>query len=471
MLVLALVLGCHGGGRGERLGPVERLNADVGTLGVFTFPYYTSLVALDGGGAVAVYMRQERGFRPVVYRRAPDGSAAFGSEQYLSSESLRDTISVVPDLRPGPSPGELYLAWQARRQATGDKFVLFRRSTDGGANWEPERRINSQPTSFIPSLATDADGGIYAAWIDERKHGFRLYFNRSIDHGATWLPEDVSLGGTDEKYGIVVSVDLATDGKGGLVAVWEEDLGQGRQVHAIASTDRGATWTDPAVVDDGGVLSPSGPRVVFAGGRAVVVWTAAASGKMVRGQLWGDVSSDGGKTWGKDVLISDVDGGIPPRFHLLASGERARLVFHAGLRQGPWRIYYDELGSDGSWRSGDDLPQVSGGDARFANPRLAVDRDGGLYVAYEEHQKRVLLSRSSDGGRTWTVLQEPIYAVADGNGGEVVHYPQVAVADGTAYVTWEVWTSSKETVRSFAEAQSKINPADLFVRRVRFGER
>jgi hypothetical protein len=473
LLALTLALGCQrGSGTNERLGPIERVNTEPGGLGVFTFPYYTSIAAVDGGGAVAVYMRQEEGFRPVVYRRAPSAAGAFSDEQYLSPESMRDTISIIPDLRPGPAANELYLTWQARRNATGDKFVMFRRSTDGGATWETERRINSKPTSFIPSLATDADGGIYAVWVDERKRGFGLYFNRSLDHGQNWLVEDTSLEGSDEKYGVVVSVDIATDGKGTLVIVWEEDLGKGRRVHTVTSNDRGATWSDPAYIDDGeDRLSPSQPRVVFAGGRAVAVWNAAASGMAVKGELWADVSSDGGKTWGKDVLVSNVENGIPPRFHLKAFGDTARMVFHAGPHQGPWRIYYNELGADGTWRTGDEIPTVSAGDDKFSNPRLAIDRDGAFYVTYERHQQGVLLSRSTDGGKTWTPLAEPVYELPADREGDAVHYPQVTVAGGLAYVTWETWASAKSTIKTLADAQNKTRPADLFVRRVTFPQR
>lgn len=472
LCALLFAVGCNNGGRGERLGPVERVNAEAGKLGVFTFPYYTSLALTHDGAAVIVYMRQEQGFRPVVYRRAAGGDAAFGPEQYLSPESMRDTLSVIPDLRHGPAENELYVTWQSRRDATGDKFVLFRRSTDGGATWNPEQRINSKPTSFIPSLATDGDGGIYATWIDERKRGFRLYFNRSLDRGVTWMPEDVSLAGSDQKYGVAISIDIATDGKGTLVAVWEEDLGQGRRVYSVASSDRGATWTEPVIIDDGtSRLSPSLPRIVFAGGRAVVAWSAAASGKAVKGELWGDVSTDGGKTWGKDVLVSDVEGGIPPRLHLTAFGDTARMVFHAGPREGPWRIYYDTLGPDGLWRTGADVAQVSTGDARFSNPRLAVDGDGTMYVAYEDHQKGIVLSRSTDSGATWAATEQPLYVLPDDQSGANVHYPQVAAKDGTAYVTWEVWASGKDTIKTLADAQSKTRPADLFVRRVTFPRR
>src|SRR6185369_12776063 len=105
----------------------------------------------------------------------------------------------------------------------------------------------------------------------------------------------------------------------------------------------------------------------------------------------------------------------------------------------PWRIYYDELGADGSWRKRDELPVVSPEDAKFSNPRLAIDRDGTLYVVYEQRLEEVRLSRSTDGGRSWVTLSDPVYALADPTSGDAVHYPQVTVSDGTAYVTWEVW--------------------------------
>src|SRR5258706_4185699 len=120
-------------------------------------------------------MRQDGAFRPIVFRKTPDAHTPFGEEQYLTPESQRDTISVAPQLVPGAGPGELYAMWQARRQKTGDKFIMFRRSQDAGTTWEPDRRVNTEATSFIPSVAADRDGAIYAAWTDERKLGFKIF--------------------------------------------------------------------------------------------------------------------------------------------------------------------------------------------------------------------------------------------------------------------------------------------------------
>ncbi len=446
---------------------VTRLNSADGTLGLFTFPYYTALLALDGGGAVAAWMRQDGAFRPIVFRHAASADAAFGDEQYLSPESQRDTISVAPQIVPGAAPGELYAMWQARRQTTGDKFVMFRRSQDGGRTWEPDRRVNTQATSFLPSVATDRDGGIYAAWTDERKLGFKIFFNRSLDHGTTWLPDDVLVEGLNARFGTAISVDLATDGHGGIVIVWEENgPNGGRRVRAAASHDRGASWSQPSFVDDGNnPLSPIAPTVAFVDGRAVAVWTAAVSGDRVLSQVWSDTSSDGGITWGQDVPINETQGGVQARVHLVAGDGKARLLYHSGPLRGPWTIHFTESNGDGVW-SPDVV--VSSGEGRLLNPRLAVGRDGALYAVYEEFQRRVLLSRSTDGGHVWTQLEDPVYAVPSGEGGLFVHYPQVSASGGVVYVMWEVWKAPPRSEKPGLADTRRPNPADLFVRRITF---
>jgi hypothetical protein len=214
--------------------------------------------------------------------------------------------------------------------------------------------------------------------------------------------------------------------------------------------------------------SPSRPSVVFASGHAVVVWTAAATGAQVIGQVWSDVSTDGGRTWGPDVLLHEVAGGGEPRVHLISDGRTARAVFHAGRLQESWAIYYAETDPGGVWRAtGEGLPRVSQGEGQFANPRIAADAGGALYVVYEENQKRILLNRSSDGGVTWGPVKQ-VYEVEKKQGSAVARYPQVSVADGVVYVMWEVWADITGMYKNFADIERKPRPADLYVRRISF---
>jgi hypothetical protein len=466
-LLLLAAWGCTSrGDSGITLGPVERLNAEAGTLARFTFPYYTALQALPGGGAVAVWMRQEGGFQPLVHRRAADATAAFGDERHLGTEAFRDTISVAPRLAEGATASELYAVWQVRRPVSGDKFVVFRRSPDAGATWVEERTINAETHSFLPAIAADRAGGVYVVWTDERRRGLEVFFNRSLDRGATWSPEEVRLD--DSERGAAVSVAIASDGAERLVAVWE-DRGRGRRrVRAAASADRGATWSEPVAVSDPTArYSPGAPRVIFAGGRFIVVWTAAATN--VAAQVWSDASLDGGLTWGEDVLLHEVEKGVPSAVDVASDGTRARAVFHAGPAGGPWHILYVATGEDGVWELPESGPaQVSRGEGRFSNARLAADAGGRLAAVYEDNLKRVLLAHSRDGGATWDPESALLDEIAEGQGKASVRYPQVAMADGVAYVMWEVWADTSGLAKSFPGMEGGPAPADLFVRRVTF---
>ena len=464
VLSLATVVGCRSA---ADLGPLEKLNAEPGGFARSSLTYSAAVSATVGGRAVAAWMRGAGKFQPVVYRQTTDSTGSFGAETFLSPEPLRDTISTVPTLVPGGQPAQLYAVWQARRPKSGDKFIVFRQSEDAGATWSEAVALNTQPAAFLPAMAIDRDGAIYAVWTDEREKGLQVFFNSSLDHGRTWLPADVRIDSMLNRAAGAISVSVASDGAGRVLAVWEERGGGGRSIQAAASQDRGTTWSLPVRVDDGtNRVSPLSPSVVFASGRALVAWMAASGGSRTIGQVWSDVSSDGGLTWGPDVPVHEVVGGVAPRLHLTSDGARARMVFHAGTRSAVG-VYYTETGADGSWRAGGELAtRVSPPDANCTNPRLAVDDSGAVYVAYEEDKRRIRLARSADGGATWDA-PTLVYEVREAEAAETtVHLPQVAVADGPAYVMWEVWTDAPEDKpKTLAEAD-KPRPADLYIRRV-----
>jgi hypothetical protein len=467
MALLGMVA-CSRGEAPSDLGAIERLNGQEGMLARFTFPYYTAIEALPDGGAIAVWMRQEPPFRPMVYRRAnPEG--VFGDEQYLGSEKYRGTISVVPSVVPGPDARTLYAAWQAREPSSGEKSVVFRRSDDAGETWGEEHAINSQPTSFIPAMAADPDGAVYVAWTDERAHKRRVFFNRSTDRGATWLEQDRNLEGGDADAGGTVAVDIASDGQGRVLVVWERQGNDGRSIQAVGSSDRGTTWQPIARIDDDepGRYSATGPRVAFVAGRAVVIWTAAATNKVAR--VWSDSSSDGGATWGTDVRVYEAEGGVPANVDLVAAGGVGHLVFSIGPYSGDWHIYHTRTGADGAWQAtGEAVPRVTRGEGRFANPRLAADGEGRVAVAYVGGRDRVLLNTSSDQGEHWGDGRV-LYELTEEQKGATVRYPQVSIGGGAAYVIWELWGDRAQVFKTLGDAESKVAPADLFARRVPLG--
>src|SRR5690606_13119195 len=149
-------------------------------------------------------------------------------------------------------------------------------------------------------------------------------------------------------------------------------------------------------------------------------------------QIWADTSVDG-TAWGTDVLVRDLPGGVAPTINLMADGERAHLVFDVSTRgREVERVLHAAVTADGGWQPPlENLQAVSPEQGNFRSPHLTRDANGTLYLVYEEGARRVHLTRSKDGGATWTpaiVVHE-----RDPNGPVgTVKLPQVAASDGVA---------------------------------------
>lgn len=447
----------------------ERLNGEPGNVGRYMVPYYTAVDAAADGGAFVTWMKEEPPYRTVVFRQAPKAGAPFSPEASLTPDDMKDTITIGLMLLPGAHEGELYAAWQARKPATGAKFVVFRASNDHGATWSKPSILNTQPTAFGPGLASDRNGGVYAAWPDERGYTTAIFVNRSVDHGATWMPEDVRVDDGEGGGQMANAVSVATDGADRVLVVWEEQDSPGRVVMSALSTDRGATWAAPTRVDDGkGRGAPLAPRASFAGGRAVVTWTAAVNGVNAFAQVWADSSPDGGATWGEDVLLHEQPGGSAPTMQLFADPSLAAVVFEARERGGDEAVYFVSMRADGTWApTKDQVKPLTPADGKASAPRLGRDEHGTLWLVYTEGARAFRLMRSKDAGAHW---EAPllVHEAADANPPVTVRFPQVAVGGGVAYVSWEEWGDAKSVAKTLGDAQTKRPPLDLFVRRITF---
>lgn len=456
--------------RGPEMGEVQRLNGESGNLARFLVPYYNAIVALPEGGAVAFWMEQTGGgYQPFFLSRAEGAATAFTPREPLSPPEFLDTISGGPSVLVGPGAQQVGIAWQARRPRTGDKYLLFRGTSDGGRTWSDVRQFNSQLTSFAARLAADRAGGIFAGWSDERATKREVYFNRSLDSGASWSSEEVRVESGVEQVSLEGIVSVASDGDKRVLLVWAEREARSRVIRAALSEDRGATFLPAVRVDDGeGRSSPMAPVAAFAGTRAVVVWITAAIGADIFSQVWADTSADG-KEWGADLLVRDQPGGVAPTVNLVSEGARAHLVFDVATRgRETEAVFHTAVNANGVWApSTEALAPVSPPLGKCKSPNLAHDAKGTLYLVYEEDSRRVQLARSVDGGGTWKppVL---IYERDETAPVATVRLPQVAAANGVAYVLWEEWGDVRSVVKTLGDLRDKRAPGDLFVRRVTF---
>ncbi|MCX6348083.1 MAG: exo-alpha-sialidase [Candidatus Aureabacteria bacterium] len=175
-------------------------------------------------------------------------------ETWQSDDIRVDTDSVSGDSKNPPAlaadqTGNVYAAWSVWT----DSKIYFNRSTDHGMTWgASDIRIDSMGVlpfggpEYGPQLACTTDGMVYAVWEDKRNGGaWDVFFNRSTDFGATWGTDtrlDTGLPGSATSF----RPQLACDARGWVYVAWEDwRQGDGSpHIYMNYSADRGGTWLD-----------------------------------------------------------------------------------------------------------------------------------------------------------------------------------------------------------------------------------
>src|SRR4030095_7349361 len=93
-----------------------------------------------------------------------------------------------PSFSEGPTICEsgpnVYVMWQDMRDVNFE--VYCKRSTDGGLNWGADTRLTNN--SFLSGYASACASGlnVHIAWIDTRDGNQEIYYKRSTDGGINW---------------------------------------------------------------------------------------------------------------------------------------------------------------------------------------------------------------------------------------------------------------------------------------------
>ena len=176
---------------------------------------------------------------------------------------------------------------------TRDQGQTWRQSTFAGTNYF-EREL----------VAIDEGGRAYLA----SRFGLRSLTGvegedasvaRSDDGGITFVPAG-SVWTAQNEPGINIGNMLAV----GNALVLSYNCRDGNGVCFARSADRGVTWTQELVVERAVTVMNYYPSVAAAGSRIVVVWSDASEGRLA---VWGAASTDNGATWTQPARLSEPD--------------------------------------------------------------------------------------------------------------------------------------------------------------------
>ena len=213
----------------------------------------------------------EGGVVPLSRHRGPH-VAVFGSTIVISAITGRKVAE-------GPHAHGL--------PADGDLFVW--RSIDGGRSWSKGAVVNDvpgAPTEGLHSLAADARGNLFVAWLDKRSGtGTQLYGARSADGGATWSSNVLIYQSPDGAVCQCCSPSAAIDASGQILVMWRNWLAGARDMYLARSRDGlvfsrpeklgTGNWQLNACPMDGGGLAVSAKGILTAWRRGENVFLAA----------------------------------------------------------------------------------------------------------------------------------------------------------------------------------------------------
>jgi hypothetical protein len=244
-----------------------------------------------------------------------------------------------PDARPKivvARDGGVALAFSIFRDKAFNGQVLYTRSTGGGNTFAELRSITAGSESQrFETLALDADGTVFAAWLDKRNRapahqkgqkyeGAGLFFASSKDGGASYSEARLAQDNTCE----CCRLGVAFAGPGRPVVVFRNIFAGGVRDHAVM------TFTDPAtpgelhrVSQDDWQISACphhGPSLsISSAGAYHVTWYT--SGKVRKGLFYAR-SQDGGRTFSEPLPVGRTDRS-PSRPYVLAGSQGTAIVW------------------------------------------------------------------------------------------------------------------------------------------------
>jgi hypothetical protein len=266
-----------------------------------------------------------------------DAGHSFSTPVLVTKERLN--LDWGPDARPKivvDRNGGIAVAFSTFRDKAFNGQVLYTRSTDGGRSFAELRPITaSNESQRFEALALDADGSVFAAWLDKRNRvpaqqsgqkyeGAGLYFASSNDGGATYSEARMIKDNTCE----CCRLGVAFTGPGRPVVVFRNIFDGGVRDHAIT------TFADPATPGEVHRVSQDdwqiaacphhGPSLSISNaGTYHVTWYT--NGKARKGLFYAR-SQDGGRTFSNPLPVGRPDRS-PSRPNVIAGSHGTAIVW------------------------------------------------------------------------------------------------------------------------------------------------
>ena len=333
--------------------------------------YRPAIVADASGGLhVAWYDYGETANQEIFYIRSTDGGSTWQPRQRLTwTEGGSFNPALAVDLS-----DNIHLIWED--SPSGMRDIFYRKSTDGGTTWTAGQRLTwTFGTSSNPDIAVDPSGHLHVAWYDSTPGNPEIYYKRSTDGGASWeTNKRLTWTSAYSRYPA-----LAADASGHLHLVYE-DLSSGySDAYYKKSTNGGTTWSASRRITwtSSNYFEPD--MAVDSSNNPHAVWNAGPPGNE---EVYYRKSTDGGTTWTASQLLSLNSGGSYYPAITTGPSNNLQLVWF-DYTPGNAEIFYKKSTAGGdAWTSNQRITWTSG---NSMTPAIAVDAWGIIHVVWTDN--------------------------------------------------------------------------------------
>lgn len=288
----------------------------------------TPTLSVSGSDVHLVWDDVRDGNREIYYKRSTDGGSSWSGDIRLTNavgNSYTPFVSV--------SGSVVHVVWNDNRITVGE--IFYKRSTDGGLNWEDDTRLTNGPISFFPSISVSGSV-VHITWMDTRDGNSEIYYKRSSDAGVSWGADTrlTNNAGSSRLPHVTVSGSAVH-------VVWLDNSDGNNEIYYKRSTDGGISWESDTRLTDNSFNSRN-PSVSITGSVVHVLWDdnrdgnnevyykRNANGNPLPCQITVNAGNDTTIYYGyglqQAVLIANGTGGTLPYSYLWSNGATTQSI-------------------------------------------------------------------------------------------------------------------------------------------------
>lgn len=369
---------------------------------------------------------------------------------------------------------------------------------NGGLSWQGSDTCTGDPLLFHggdPGIAIDINGTFILTRLGQSPFS-GLYAHFSQDNGQTWSSQ-VAISTDDlERAAVASDAVKGSNFSGRTYAAWIK-FALPFPLMVAYSDDGGQSWTAPQQINNPPIRSAGGDLAIGPEGAVYACWAGVSETSPFKETRVGFArSATGGQSWvvtENAFAMNGITGVLENKGNIRVNGLPAIAVdtstgpFNGSIYivtgqkdllpagSDPDIILYRSTDQGASWTDGIRVNQdaLNNGKEQYF-PSIHVDRFGAVNILYYDDRNTtsdscdVYLSRSADGGNTWSELvvsdhrfkPEPIGGLGQGYQGDNI---DLTSTDSTLWPVWmdnstgtyQVWTRPVD----FSALNAINNPA------------